>query len=122
MAKRQRSLSLLHAKKYRLAIGPGLEGAANAIAIDPSGRYLAIGGRGAKLSLAGFRDAAFEVPSSGGIDEEMRLDEGTIILIDLRSNERRVLTGHRGAIVGLRFANGPVLSCFQPARMVDVDQ
>ena len=95
--------------KLRQPIGPGLEGAVNAIAMDASGQYLAIAGRGTKAGLAGFRDAAFLVPSSGGLDDAMRLEEGTILLVDLKTRNHRRLQAHRGAVIALAFSddNGP---------------
>lgn len=97
------------AKTIRVPIGPGLNGAINAIATSPDGRWIAVAGVGvARDTAADYRALGRIVPSSGGaMTEQMRLDQGTIYLIDAETREVHSLRGHRGEVLGLQFAPAP---------------
>src|SRR5688572_30382783 len=47
---------------YRVPIGPGLDGAINAMALSQDGRWLAVAGRGITRGAAGFRRNGLMIP------------------------------------------------------------
>src|SRR5262249_43145169 len=65
---------------YRVPVGPGLDGAINALALSPDGDWLAAAGNGMTRQTAGFRELGFVVPASGARDAVMLRDLGTIYL------------------------------------------
>ncbi|MEX0586109.1 MAG: hypothetical protein WD176_05670, partial [Pirellulales bacterium] len=91
----------------RVPIGPGLEGAINALAVSPDGSLVAVGGRAVVREAAGFRTPGRIVPSVGGMTDAMRLDQGTIHIFDTRTGAARALRQHSGAVVSLAFVDGP---------------
>src|SRR5438034_2506858 len=60
---------------YRLSVGPGLDGAINALALSEDGVWLAAAGKGVFRDSAGFRKPGFVVPTFGGLTAEMRRDK-----------------------------------------------
>jgi len=90
---------------YRVPIGPGLDGALNAMALSPDGTWLAVAGNGVVRGGPGFRRAGLMVPSSAKTDEMWR-DQGTITLFQTKTEPRsiRLLRGHLGPILALAFA------------------
>ncbi|QDV33987.1 WD40 repeat domain-containing protein [Tautonia plasticadhaerens] len=93
------------AATYRVPVGPGSEGAINAIALSDDGRWLAAAGSAVVRGGAGFRRAGLMIPGEAMTDA-MRLDRGTILVFDTRSRPRaaRQLRGHLGPVLGLAFA------------------
>jgi WD40 repeat protein len=89
---------------YRVPIGPGLNGAINAIALSPDGGLLAAAGRGVMRGEAGFRQEGMVVPQIGGLTPEMRADLGTIFIFDTRALTMKRLRGHLGPIESMTFA------------------
>src|SRR5262245_26076339 len=94
---------VLEPRTFRVPIGPGFDGAINALALSADGDWLAAGGLGAVRGRAGFQQIGL-VASSRGMSEAMREDEGTIVLFHTRRQEHRRLRGHRGAVLALAFA------------------
>jgi WD40 repeat protein len=92
------------AKSYRIPIGPALDGAINAIAVSPDGKWLAAAGRGVVRGAAGFRKSGWMVDEI--LTPEMRLDMGMIYLFDTQADvpTLRLLRGHAGVVIGLAFA------------------
>ncbi len=90
---------------YRVPIGPGLDGAINAMALSPDGNWLAVAGNGVVRHSAGFRSQGLVVPMEA-ISDDMRRDQGTIYVFSTRERERtsRVLRGHLGPVYALSFA------------------
>ncbi len=88
-------------------MGPGLDGAVNAVAFSADGNYVAIAGRGVVKGAAGFRQAGRILPTSGSMTPDMQRDEGTIYLIERPSQAVQVLRGHRGPVLALAFADDP---------------
>lgn len=93
------------AATYRVPVGPGSEGAINAIARSDDGRWLAAAGSAVVRGGAGFRRAGLMIPS-GALTDPMLLDRGTIFVFDTRSRPRSVrqLRGHLGPVLDLAFA------------------
>lgn len=89
---------------YRVPIGPGLNGAINAIALSPDGTNLAAAGRGVMRGEAGFRQEGMVVPQIGGLTAEMRADLGTIFVFDTKAQTMRRLRGHLGPVEAMTFA------------------
>src|SRR5262249_10698027 len=88
---------------YRVPIGPGYDGAINALALSPDENWLAVGGLGAGGGRGGFPPSGV-VASSKSMSNAMRLDEGTIYLFHTKKRDIRRLRGHRGAVLALAFA------------------
>ena len=90
---------------YRVPIGPATDGAINALALSPDGRWLAVAGNGIARGAAGFRQLGLIVPAAAR-NEAMREDQGLIHVFDTRSEPRsaRALRGHRGPVLALAFA------------------
>ena len=93
---------------WRVPIGPGLDGAINAIAVSADGNWLAAAGRPVIRGSADFRSPGRILPTFGGMTDEMRLDEGTIYVFDTRTRVTRTLRGHRGEVRSLTFAPSDV--------------
>jgi WD40 repeat protein len=89
---------------FRVPLGPGLNGAINALAISADGRWLAVGGRSVVAGGAGFRDLGRVIPASA-MTPDMKRDQGTIHVFDTRTREVRTLTGHYGEVLALTFAH-----------------
>lgn len=100
----------LDSATFRVPIGPGFDGAINALALSPDGAWLAAGGLGAVRGRAGFHEIGL-VASARGMSDAMREDEGAIHVFHTRTGELRQLRGHRGAVLALAFApgQGPLL-------------
>ncbi len=90
-------------KTFRVPVGPGFDGAINALALSPDGNWLAVGGLSAVRGRAGFHQIGV-VASARGMSPEMREDEGTIFLFHTTRPEFRRLRGHQGAVLALAFA------------------
>ncbi|MEJ7640547.1 MAG: WD40 repeat domain-containing protein, partial [Singulisphaera sp.] len=90
---------------YRVPIGPGLDGAINAIALTQDGRWLAVAGRGITRGAAGFRRNGLMIPQ-GALSDEMRLDRGRIYVFDTQAlpPTPRIFQGHLGPVVAMTFA------------------
>src|SRR5207245_4691573 len=92
---------------YRVPIGPGLDGAINAIALSPDGAWLAVGGNGLVRGTAGFRGVG-KVFDRRVMTPTMREDQGAIYVFDTRpqagATAVRILRGHLGPVVALAFA------------------
>src|SRR5207302_7832864 len=86
---------------YRVPLGPGLDGAINAIALSPDGTWLAVGGLGVFRGGAGFRTPGLVLPVIGGLTAEMRKDQGLIYLFNTRTGAVRLMRGHRGPVLSL---------------------
>jgi WD40 repeat protein len=87
---------------YRVPLGPGNDGAINALALSDDGTWLAAAGKGI-FGAAGTRQVGFLVPSEGMTDE-MRLYMGTIYVFNTRDQSVRLLRGHSGVVDALAFA------------------
>jgi WD40 repeat protein len=92
------------AKTYRLPIGPGAQGAINALAVSPDGGRMAAAGKGVVREEAGFFNAGIVVPRDGRFTDSMLQDEGTIFLFDTIGEGAWALRGHRGPVLALAFA------------------
>ena len=90
-------------RTFRIPLGPGFEGAINALALSPDDTWLAVGGLGAVRGRAGFQQIGV-VGSALGMTDAMREDEGVIVLFHTQKQEQRRLRGHRGAVLALAFA------------------
>lgn len=97
---------------FRVPVGGGLDGSISAIDVSADGQWLAIGGRGAKRTIAGSRDTGFVLPGAS-MGPERWSDEGLIYVYNIRSREVIQLRGHQGTILDLTFApagsNGEVV-------------
>jgi WD domain, G-beta repeat len=88
----------------RVPIGPGLDGAINALAISADGAWLATAGRGPIRGSAGFRQPG-EVVGLDAFPKESRLDLGRIAVFSTRGGaEPRSFEGHEGAVRALAFS------------------
>ncbi|MEK6236847.1 MAG: hypothetical protein N2C14_19235, partial [Planctomycetales bacterium] len=97
---------------FRTPIGPGLDGAVNALAISPDGKRLAVAGKGVVRGAAGFRDLGRILPTLGGYTNQMRLDEGVIYVFDTTTGDAVPLRGHYGPVLSLSFTSdqqGPLM-------------
>jgi WD40 repeat protein len=94
------------ASPYRVPMGPGIDGAINAIAVSPDGAWLAVGGRGMLQhgGVAGFGKMGIWVPGTRGMSPVMWEDQGTIHVFDTRTGNVQALRGHRGPVLSLAFA------------------
>lgn len=84
-------------------VGGGMDGIIEAMAISPDGNWMAAGGLGVKRKVADSRQSGLEM-SAEFLSDDQRLDEGTIYLFHLPTGQVKLLRGHRGAILGLKFA------------------
>ena len=91
---------------FRVPIGPGTEGAINALALSPDGAWLAVGGYGVMRHGTGFRTPGRVYPALGTVDPEMWQDRGLIYLFSTRTMPTavRILRGCAGEIITLTFA------------------
>lgn len=85
---------------YRIPVGPGLDGAINAVALSPDGKWLAIGGQGTARGTSDLQNPGLVVPR-GSMTSEMLQDQGTIWLFDTRTQAARPLRLHVGPITVL---------------------
>lgn len=93
----------------RVPIGPGVDGAINAIALSEDDRWLAVAGVGMVKGVAGFREGGGMLPIEAMTDE-MRLDEGQILLFDRKSGDTYRLRGHHGRIISLSISGNRLAS------------
>ncbi len=105
---------------YRVPVGPGPEGALNALAVSPDGAWLAAAGTAVIRGGSTFRQPGVILPKLGGMTDEMWRDQGTIYVFDTKTGAARLLRGHAGPVLALAFAparNGPPLlvSCAREA-------
>jgi WD40 repeat protein len=92
---------------YRVPLGPGIDGALNAVAVSPDGKWLATGGNGAKRLTAGLREPGLVwLPSTGALSKDMQQDQGTIYVFNTIDGTVRQLRGHTGTIWSLQFVPG----------------
>ncbi|HTN74661.1 MAG TPA: WD40 repeat domain-containing protein, partial [Pirellulaceae bacterium] len=89
---------------WRVPIGPGLDGAINAIAVSPDGNWVAAAGKAVIAGAADFRQPGRVLPTIGGLSDAMRLDEGAIYAFHIRTRTTYTLRGHRGEVRALTFA------------------
>ncbi|MCI0461678.1 MAG: WD40 repeat domain-containing protein [Gemmataceae bacterium] len=89
---------------FRVPIGPGPRGAINAIALDPDGDWLAVGGAGDVRGGSAFGDLGVIWPAAVAFTPPVRRDLGLIYLFNTRQREVRLLRGHHGPVVALTFA------------------
>src|SRR5262245_22219732 len=69
---------------FRVPIGPGTDGAVNALALTPDGEWLAAGGLGVIRGGSGFKDAGILMEDTG-LSPEQREDRGVIYLFNTRT-------------------------------------
>lgn len=86
-------------------LGGGLDGILEAMAVSPDEQWLAVGGRGVKRGVSDSQQSGVET-SAANLTDAQRLDEGTIYVVHLPTGGVKLLRGHRGAVLGLRFASG----------------
>lgn len=91
---------------YRIPIGPGLDGAINALALSSDDKWLAVAGQAVVRGGAGFRIPGLILPKIGTFTDAMWLDMGMIYVFNTANQEIRVLRGHRGPVLSLAFAPG----------------
>ncbi|MBI1918389.1 MAG: hypothetical protein HYS12_27170 [Planctomycetes bacterium] len=89
---------------YRIPVGPGVNGAINALAVSPDGSRLAVGGQGVYRGLAAFGQVGYGWPVVGALDLDKRRDQGTIYVFNTNDNSASLLRGHTGPIIGMAFA------------------
>ena len=94
--------TLLREVAYRVPIGPGINGAINALALSPDGNWLAVGGLGMIREGAGFREMGWIWPATS-MSPEMWQDRGTIHVFHTKQNIVRTLRGHAGPVIALSF-------------------
>lgn len=90
---------------FRVPIGPGLDGAINAIAISDDGQWLAVGGFGVVGEGMKFTEAGRLIPTKGGLTAAMRLDRGQITVFNIPERTVKTLRGHTGPVLALAFAH-----------------
>src|SRR6059058_5512038 len=83
---------------YRIPLGPGVNGAINALAVSPDGSRLAVGGQGVYRGLASFGQAGYGWPVIGGLNLDKRRDQGTIYVFNTNDNSVSLLRGHTGPL------------------------
>src|SRR5262249_26327062 len=87
------------ANAYRVPLGPGFQGAINALALSPDGKWLAAAGSGALRMTAGLREPGLVwVPGREALSPDMRQDQGTIYVFNTQDGTLSRLRGHNGAI------------------------
>src|SRR5262249_18219477 len=92
---------------YRVPLGPGVQGALNALALSPDGKWLATAGSGAVRMSAGFREHGLVwLPSREALNPEMARDLGTIYVFNTVEGTVQRLRGHGGAVWSLSFVHG----------------
>jgi WD40 repeat protein len=88
---------------YRVPIGPGVDGAINALALSPDDTWLAVAGSGVIRGGADFRQTGVMVPTAS-LSREMREDEGIIHVFHTPTGRVQPLRGHLGPVRSLAFA------------------
>jgi WD40 repeat protein len=92
---------------YRVPLGPGVQGALNALALSADGKWLAVAGSGALRETAGFREPGLVwIPSPAALNASQRLDQGSIYVFNTSDGTVRRLQGHTGAVWALSFVQG----------------
>lgn len=92
---------------YRVPLGPGVQGALNAMALSSDGKWLAVAGSGALRETAGFREPGLVwIPSPAALNAAQRLDQGSIYVFNTTDGTVRRLQGHTGAVWALSFVQG----------------
>ena len=77
---------------YRVPLGPGVQGALNALALSSDGKWLAAAGSGAVRMAAGFREPGLVwLPSREALSPEMWQDIGTIYVFNTHDGTVRRL-------------------------------
>lgn len=91
---------------YRLPIGPGIDGAINAVAVSPEGTWIAAAGRGMLQHGGVASDRQFGIWIAGhkSMSAAMWEDQGVIHVFNTRTGNAIALRGHRGAVLSLAFA------------------
>jgi WD40 repeat protein len=89
---------------YRVPVGPGTEGALNALAVSPDGKWLVAAGRSLFGGRAGFRQPGRVFPQLGALSDEARREMGSIYVFDTDKGDCRLLRGHLGPVMSLTFA------------------
>jgi WD40 repeat protein len=94
---------VLERAAYRVPIGPGLDGAINAIALSADGAWLAIGGSGVIRGAAGYRNPGLVLPA-GALNAEQLRDQGKIYVYNTQTRALTILRAHLGPVLSLAFA------------------
>ncbi len=89
---------------FRVPIGPGIDGAINALALSEDGQWLAVGGFGVVAEGMKFNEAGRLIPSKGGLTAAMRYERGQIFVFNTRDRSVKSLKGHSGPLLSLAFA------------------
>ncbi|HEX3728042.1 MAG TPA: WD40 repeat domain-containing protein, partial [Pirellulales bacterium] len=89
---------------YRVPVGPGLQGAINAVAVSPDGLWLAVAAQGVIRGTSDLWHNGWRVPIESVMTAEMRKDEGTIYLFNTRTRDVKLLRGHTAPAFALAFA------------------
>jgi len=87
---------------FRVPIGPGVDGAINALTLSTDGTWLAVAGNGIVRGGAGFRRSGWIIPAASK-SPEMSLDQGLITVFNTRTRDVRILRGHLGPVFSLAF-------------------
>ena len=89
----------------RVPIGPGAVGVINATSLSSDGRWLAVGGQGARMDAAGYFRDGFTVPYDL-LPEESKRDRGQITVFPAGqpAGAARHLRGHLNSVQVLAFA------------------
>ena len=89
----------------RVPIGPGAVGVINATSLSSDGRWLAVGGQGARMDAAGYFRDGFTVPYDL-LPEESKRDRGQITVFPTGqpAGAARRLRGHLNSVQVLAFA------------------
>src|SRR5204863_6292110 len=91
---------------YRVPLGPGFQGALNAVALSSDGKWLAAAGSGAVRMSAGHRETALWLPSREALSGDMLQDLGTIYVFNTHDGTVHRLPGHAGSVWTLSFVQG----------------
>jgi WD40 repeat protein len=92
------------ATTFRVPIGPGLDGAINAMALSEDGLWLAVGGFGVVAEGMKFNEAGRLIPTKGGLTATLRYDRGQIFVFNTKDRSVKTLRGHSGPVLSLAFA------------------
>ncbi|WP_166821542.1 WD40 repeat domain-containing protein [Thalassoroseus pseudoceratinae] len=85
-------------------IGPGRQGNLNAIAISPSGRWVAVGGRSFGQHESAYDNDGLMWPAAAQSDEQLEA-QGVIFAHDRQTGRTLRLKGTRGEVLSLEFVN-----------------
>jgi WD40 repeat protein len=88
---------------FRVPIGPGIDGAINAIAVSEDGQWLAVGGFGVISEGMKFSDGGIVFPSAGAMTPASRAERGQITLFNTKDRSAKILRGHSGPVLFLKF-------------------